>query len=151
MEDIRGMSEEGIDFSGVTKKWKPIAIVIVGIMVVAALAYLALGVVNLDPVTMSFEEKTVAAGKSTTLKVSVTNTGEIDAKNVNITIEPESDVITVADSERVEATIGSKSRRLFEFTVTVAESATPGTYKIMAKATNLGEKVEMASTYLEVE
>lgn len=151
MEDIRGMTEDGIDFGGMTKNWKPIAIVVVGLALVALLGYLALGVVNPDPITMVFEEDVVSAGDSTTLMVAVTNTGEIDAKNVTIQIEPESGVITVTDSQRVEATIGSKARRQFDFTVNVDETATPGTYKIIAKATNLGTEEQIASVYLEVE
>ena len=97
MEDIRGMAEEGIDFGGITKNWKPIAIVVVGLALIALLGYLALGVVNPEPITMVFEEDVISAGKSTTLKVAVTNTGEIDAKNVTIQIEPESGVIIVTD------------------------------------------------------
>lgn len=149
MEDLRGMPE--MDIEGMTKNWKPVAIVVLGLLAVGLLGYFALGIVNAPPVAMAFEEKTVSAGQSTLLKVSVTNTGEIDAKNVTVIIEPESDAITITNAVRVESTIGSKSRRQFDFTVSIAADVTPGTYKITAKAINLLEEEQLTSAYLEVE
>lgn len=152
------MNMESMDFgeesSGGMKlpdiKWKPIGIIVLGLVAIGLLGYLALNIVNAVPISMSFEDSKINGGESTTLEVVTVNTGEVDAKDVKIEIIPESDIVTVADPIRTELVMGSKARRNFEFTVSVLESATPGTYKLTAKVSNLGEEDQFASTYLEV-
>lgn len=148
MEDLRGVSDE---IGGVARNWKPIAIVIAGLAVVGLLGYLALSIVTAPAISMSFEDKTVKAGGNTLLDVVVVNTGETDAMNVVVSVTPESAVVGVTNPMRSELVIGSKAKREFKFPITVSSAATPGTYRIMAKASNISNREEVAVGYLEVE
>lgn len=149
MEDLRGMAEDV--GGGLTKHLKTVGIAVVAIIVILVLGWLALTTVAQSPISLSFDKAKVKAGESAALKVTVVNTGEADAKDVVITVVPESGAITVADASRTEATIGSKARREFEFSVSVSGNATSGSYKITSTASGLGEKAQVASAYLEVE
>jgi len=149
MEDLRGMADEV--GSGLTRHLRTVGIAAVAVVVLLVLGWLALTTVTQAPISLSFDKQQVKAGESTSLKVTVVNTGETDAKDVMITIVPESAAITVADATRTEATIGSKARREFEFNVNVSSSATPGSYKITSTVTGIGGKAQSTSAYLEVE
>ena len=144
MPEIEGLGE-------ISKKWKPIAIVVIGLAVVALLGYAALSVITAPAVSISFEDQSVKAGGSTVLHVAVVNTGESDAKNVVVRVVPESAVVNVTNPQRTELVIGSKAKREFNFQITVSPAATPGTYKITATASNISSGEQAAVAYLEVE
>ncbi len=147
MEDLRGMPEIG----EITKSWKPVAIVIAGLAIVALLGYAALSIATAPAISMSFEDKAVKAGGSTVLDVVVVNTGEADAENVVVQASPESPVVNVTSPQRTELVIGSKAKREFKFPIAVSAAATPGTYKITATASNISNEEQMAVAYLKVE
>ncbi|MCK4327002.1 MAG: hypothetical protein KAW41_00840 [Candidatus Diapherotrites archaeon] len=129
---------------------KKIGVALVGLIVLFALVYLAMGVLNQPPVSLQFKDTEISPGQATVLTVVVVNTGEEDAAGVTIQIVPESVVLTVTDPVRTEPIIGSKAKREFEFAVTVGPDATPGTYKVTAKVDNLIDGEQEARAYLEV-
>ncbi len=148
---------ESMDFGeDVTEKlpkinWKPIAVIMVGVIVIGLLSYLALTVVNAAPVAMSFEENEVKPGENTSMKVVVVNTEDFDVEDVTLTILTEkSEVINVVNPSRTEVAMGSKTRREFDFDVNVNNLATPGTYKLTARVEGIGTEEKMGVAYLTV-
>lgn len=147
---------ESIDFSEEFSKkipkvhLKQVAIIVVGLLVIGILGYLALSVVNAAPISITFDENGIKPGENTTMKVVIVNTEDIDVEDVSLTVEAESTVVTIINPKRTEVTMGSKTRREFEFVVGVIDEATPGTYKLSARVTGIGTGEKTSVAYLEV-
>lgn len=137
------------------KEYKNIASIILIIGAIALLLWLAFPVVSPKSLTMLFEGNAkIEAGESATLIVELRNVYENDASNVQVTLTPESDAITIEGGQtHTESIIGRGSYRKLSFTVSTQEGVTEGSYKITGTASfgsGLQPEPSVSVVYLEV-
>jgi len=85
----------------------------------------------------------------TNLIVSLQNLEKTDIYNVNVTVKPESNKVTVTPSSTIETIMGAGARRDLTFSVLAQSDATPGSYLIRITA-GMNEKTVETDVYLEV-
>lgn len=134
----------------VTEKKKEIGIAVALIVVFALLSFFGSRFLGTNVVVTEFENKEVKAGEQTVLNVRVTNTYKEDFEELKVSIKPESKALNFSEKQKKEENVGAGSYREFYFPLKVSSEATPGRYKVSAKAV-LGENEVNSVDYLSVE
>ncbi|MCD4740124.1 hypothetical protein K8R43_02940 [archaeon] len=114
----------------ITEKKKEIVVILLAIIILIAIFSWAPKMITPSEFEMRFSKDSISAGGETILTVVIANTLDNKVENAKVIVIPESNVLSVKDPERVEATLGKGTKREFDFPVNVSESATPGSYNL---------------------